>query len=321
MALESNKLPESGTDTPSTHVDATSEIGRQTASALYENLLAKGGELTGLRNSWLFAANNPEEATSRDVDATWNILQHRLPIEGNEWRRGSYQHLIDTASYAARIAQQMRPSQAVLKPHAFAMMGILRNSGQLLHPQSEYYRKSILSRIICERLDIPQAMVAALLSPQHFRGIGNTATDEEMAKHIATIESELTADQKILEFSGLLAKRRPDRTLVPFAEIIEQHHEATRRSQETLAQITPAKQLFWRSSNAVTGAISPNFSKGYSGIYVRIAGMLESHGVDLGAIQSSIVNDEQHQPLNPDAPEDQLALSKKALMTFLRSQE
>jgi len=322
MTLESPSSPEQQEQLPIWKSDATKKIGAETASALYDNLLAGGGALDVFKDAEFLSLQSAESVRTNDVEAVWGLLHERLPVEGNEWRRGRYQHLIDTASYASRIAAKVGQKEAGLTPQAFALMGILRNSGQLLGLQEvEYYRKSQLARIICNQLGIPSEMKAALLPAPYYVNVGKNASKADVDAHIIDIQWNLSTEQQILEISGVRAKRSPNHISFTHEEVIVNLHEKTRRSQETLAQMTPSKTLHWLSSNAVTGTFTPEFSQGYSGIYAGIVEDLKAMGADMNQIQNEIVLAEQHQPINPDMSQDQLTMSAKALTTFLRSLE
>jgi hypothetical protein len=271
-----------------------------------------------------------ELLTSADVDLLWHTLETTIPVMPEN--EGIYQHLCDSSAFAARLAD-LKPD-AGMTPAEAAFIATVRNAG-MLTGQKEYFRKSMVSHALAQRMGVRDDLKSALLplpayvTPRNSeRGavhyleddyaygvprvpMTDDADDPIIIENAHILHNWLNEQQRVMEMAGLLAKRDAQTgQLLTFDEVMSLH-VSTRMGEEGYRTVIEGKKILWPSAyRALKDIEASRLAQSYAILYTDWLGQLKRSGYDHETVRKEIDG-------TWDEPEYRLQDTKEALIAYL----
>jgi hypothetical protein len=212
-------------------------------------------------------------------------LYHRSGFLADKKKAGLVNQLMATSGFARRIGEVVAKEEDDVHPHALGCMSLLRNVGTFMDPGS-YQRKSLLSRVACNRLGIhsefmdymrPPKTAVGPLDSNAYEALSEENRRNQTFDHCDNVFEGLTTNQRILEISGFCSHFNGNGDLLTYEQVRGQVHPQPKLTSP------------WPSNQNALDTVTPDFVEGWGRIYDAIKNYLENNlDVDLEAIRKEV---------------------------------
>ena len=240
------------------------------------------------------------EDTSEKIDHTDGDAIEKMYIDTRlaSSKPKLFEHLQITRHYAEMIGAQInnRLDTEVVDTPTLGAMSLLRNIAMFFDERG-YHRKQLTSATICRELGISEEFIRNYLRPasvdagpmpvSRYAQHEPAELDKMFEKRHKQVWETMTLKQKIVEFSGLLAKTNGEK-LLSYEEIMEAIAKPTRSSARAYEASVQQPPLFF-SARYASSTLSPAYEETvWIKAYERMKGEFEGMGVNREQLRTDI---------------------------------